>query len=676
MTKEEASIRAEKLRKEIEKHRYAYHVKDESTISDAALDSLKKELFDIENDYPDLLTPDSPTQRVGGKPLEEFKKVSHIKPMVSFNDAFSEGDMRAWFSRLENYLGHKVKPEFYCELKIDGLAIELIYENGLLAKASTRGDGKIGEDITQNVRTIEAIPLAIKDNKENSAFERLIVRGEVFLTKKEFKRINEEQRNKGEKEFANPRNVAAGSIRQLDPKITAMRKLDSFEYDIVSGIDLDRHEDEHKALSSLGFKTNKHNMLCHSLEEVFLFRNSWENEKKRNNLEYEIDGIVVILNDNALYEEAGIVGKAPRAAIAYKFSPKETTTVVKDILFQVGRTGILTPVAVMDPVEVGGVMIAHATLHNMDQIKKLDLRIGDTVIVSRAGDVIPQITGVLKDMRTGKEIETASPTRCPIDGSPVIKDGVFLKCSNRNCGAKHKELLRHFVSRGAFDMEGLGPKILERFMDEGLISDAADIFSLTKGDIASLPRFGEKSADNLIEEINAKKRLPLSRLIYALGIIHVGEETARTLASIFEAGEIGLAEILNKIKKMSADELKDLPDIGPKVAESIIEWFADEKNTRLVMDLDRAGVSAYVERKNGQNLFSGKSFVFTGTLDSMSREEAKKAVRSLGGDVSESVSKLTGFVVAGSDSGSKRERAIELGVKILTEKDFLKMIGR
>ena len=395
MTKEEARRRVEKLKQEINKYRRAYHIDDKSLISDAALDSLKKELFDLENKYPEFITPDSPTQRVGGEPLKEFRKVFREKPMLSFNDAFSEKDITDWLTRVENYLGQKIKPTFYCELKIDGLAIELVYEKGALVEASTRGDGKVGEDITQNVKTVEAIPLKITGTDKYPLPEKLMVRGEIFITKKEFKRINKEQEKGGNKIFANPRNIAAGSLRQLDSAITASRKLDSFEYGIASGVKLSNHHEEHQALEAWGFKTNKHNKLAYSLKEVFDFRDYWNQEKNRAKIDYEIDGIVVLLDDNEIFRRAGVVGKAPRGAVAYKLSPKEATTIVKEIRFQVGRTGILTPVAVMEPVVVGGVTIAHATLHNMDQIKRLGLKIGDTVILSRAGDVIPKIVNCL-----------------------------------------------------------------------------------------------------------------------------------------------------------------------------------------------------------------------------------------------------------------------------------------
>ncbi len=676
MTKAEAKARIEKLKKEISRYRHAYHVLNKSLISDAALDSLKKELFVLEQEFPEFVTADSPTQRVGGKPLKQFIKVGRRSPMLSFNDAFSRGDMEDWFARVENYLGKKVKPEFYIELKIDGLAIELIYEKGLLLQGSTRGDGITGEDVTQNLKTIEAIPLRLSANKLTKLkAKKLIVRGEVFLTKKDFARINREQEKKGEKVYANPRNVAAGSIRQLDPKVTANRKLDSFTYDIVEGFNAKTHEEEHGILHELGFKTNPNNKLVKSLKDVFEFRDYWESH--RDKLPYEVDGIVVIFNDNRAFEEAGVVGKAPRAAIAYKFSPKETTTIVEDIILQVGRTGALTPVAHLKAVEVGGVTITHATLHNYDEIKRLGVKIGDTVVISRAGDVIPQVTKVLKELRNGKEKEFKMGERCPVDGSKVVKDGVIYRCSNPNCGARLRESLYHFVSRSAFDIRGLGAQIIDRFLDEGLISDAADIFILKEGDIESLERFGEKSAQNIVEEINRKKKVSLPRFIYGLGILHIGEETALLLAKKFaESGKKRTISHLGEFyKNISLEELQTIPDVGPKVAQSVYDWFRNEKHTRLLKRLEEVGVELETSKTSVKyKKLAGKTFVLTGAMESMSREKAKEKIRELGGDVSESVSSKTDYVVIGSDPGSKFDKAKRLGVKIIDEKELVSLL--
>ena len=439
MNKKEAQERILKLRKTINRHRYLYHVLDREEISADALDTLKKELTDLEHRFPDLIVKDSPTQRVGGTPLKEFAKVRHEKAMISLNDTFSEKDTKDWLKRLENYLkvgiGENPINGFYCELKIDGLAIELVYEDGYFIRGSTRGDGLIGEDITENLKTVEAIPLTL----EGEFPKRLVVRGEVFMNKKEFKRINKEQAKNGEKIFANPRNMAAGSMRQLDPKITASRKLDSFEYAIVTDLGQKTHEEEHNLLYKFGFKTNSHNKKVETLKEVFEFREFWL--KNREKIPYEIDGIVVILNDGKLFESSGIIGKSPRGAVAFKFSPKEATTVVEDIKIYVGRTGVLTPVAHLRPVSVGGVTISHATLHNADEIERLGLKIGDTVVVSRAGDVIPQVNKVLVELRTGHEREFKMPKNCPIDGSAVTREGVAYRCSNKDCGARFKEFL-------------------------------------------------------------------------------------------------------------------------------------------------------------------------------------------------------------------------------------------
>ncbi|MCL4406186.1 MAG: NAD-dependent DNA ligase LigA [Patescibacteria group bacterium] len=676
MTRQEAKDRIEKLKKEINRDRYAYHVLNKSLIPDEVLDSLKKELFDLELQYPEFITPDSPTQRVGGRPLKEFKKVRHEMPMISFDDAFSEQDMKDWFGRIENYLKMKIDQEFFCELKLDGLSVELVYDKGVFVRGSTRGDGLIGEDVTQNLKTIEDIPLRL----EGDYPDHLVVRGEVILNKKEFERINEEQKEKGGKLYANPRNIAAGSVRQLDPKITASRKMNSFQYDIVVGKNVKTHEEEHGFLKKWGFNINPWSKSAHSMQDIYDFHRHWGEPDRREKLEYEIDGIVVIVNNNRIFDEAGVIGKAPRAAMAYKFSPREATTIVEDIRVQVGRTGVLTPVAVMRPVNVGGTTITHATLHNMDQIEKLDLRIGDTVVVSRAGDVIPQITKVFKDLRVGKEKKFKMPETCPHGCGKVIKEGVFYRCANPKCGAVSRELIRHFVSRPGFNIEGLGPKIIDRFLDEGLISDAADIFDLQKGDIAALERFGEKSAENIVLEIAAKKKVPLSRLVFALGIIHIGEETsgliAKKIGEIAGKRELNIDDIIKSGRRLTLDELQTIPDVGPKVAESVYEWFGNGQNIEFLKRLAKAGVEIEPLRSTGiSGKLKGLSFVLTGTLETMSREEAKKKIRGQGGDVSESVNKKTDYVVAGSEPGSKYDKAKSLGVRIISEKDFLELIG-
>ena len=678
ISKKYAEERIGQLKKIIGKYRYERLTLNKEVISPEAEDALKKELFDLEQEFPEFVTPDSPTQRVGGEPLKQFKKVRHDERMLSFNDAFSKEDVNDWLERLSNFLGRKISGPFYAELKIDGLAIELVYENGILVQGSTRGDGEVGEDVTQNLKTIEAIPLALTNATVNFP-EKLTVRGEVFLNRKEFDAINREQVKKGLKPYANPRNVAAGSIRQLDPKVTASRKLDSFQYDIVTKIGQKKHSEEHEILRRIGFRTNTNNKICGTVNNIFEFHEYWS--RHREKLPYEIDGIVIIADDNSVYNSAGVIGKAPRAAIAYKFSPKEATTVVEDIKVQVGRTGALTPVAVMRPVNVGGVTIAHASLHNADEIKRLGLKIGDTVIIRRAGDVIPQVTKVIEELRTGKEKEFKMPMRCPIDGSKIVQDGVIYRCSSKLCGARHRESLYHFVSRSAFDIRGLGPKIIDRFLDESLISDAADIFEIKEGDIAALEQFGEKSAKKIVKEIENKKKAALNRFIFSLGILHVGEETSQLLAEQaiekleIRNSKLEIADILKYFKNLSITELQNIHDIGPKVAESIQSWFREARNAKLLEKLDDAGILIEaVKRRAGGTRLKGKTFVITGSLESMPRDEAKEKIRQLGGDVSESVSKKTSYVVVGSEPGSKYEKAKELGVQTISEKEFLALL--
>lgn len=653
MDKKEAKERIEKLKETVNHHRYLYHVLDRQEISDAALDSLKKELFDLEQQFPDLVTPDSPTQRVGGEPLKAFKKVKHSQRMLSLNDAFSKEDMEEWLARVGRLLTEQEQKslDFYCELKIDGLAIELTYENGFLKTGSTRGDGNIGEDVTQNLKTVEAIPLYIEEKKD------LIVRGEVFMTKKEFAKLSG---------FANPRNVAAGSIRQLDPKITASRKLDSFAYDLLTDFGEKTHEEKHKTLKNLGFKTNSHNKYCRNLQEVLEFREHWI--KNREKLNYEIDGVVVVINKNEIFEKLGTVGKTPRGAIAFKFPQAEATTKVVDIKVQVGRTGAMTPVAILEPVQVTGITITRATLHNEDEIKRLGLKIGDTVIVGRAGDVIPDIIKVLPELRTGKEKNFHMPEKCPSCGTKLVKlEGeVLLRCPNKNCFAQKRRGFYHFASRSAFNFDGLGPKIIDKLIDEGLVQDPSDLFDLKEGDIAPLERFAEKSAENLINAIQEKREIDLAKFIYALGIRNVGEETAIDLAKYF--GNI------KKLKEAKLEEIDAIKDVGPVVAKSIFEWFNDKENIKFVEKLeDKVKIKSFKVEKENLKL-SGKTFVLTGGLETMARDEAKAKIRQLGGEISESVSKKTDYVIEGTDAGSKADKARELGVKILSEKEFLNLI--
>jgi DNA ligase (NAD+) len=663
MNKNEVEQRIKKLKETINHHRYLYHVLDRQEISDSALDSLKKELFDLEQEYPELITQDSPTQRVGGKPLKEFKKIKHSHRMLSFNDAFSKEDIEDWQERFIKLVPphQKNKIDYYCELKIDGLAIELIYKNGDFITGATRGDGTVGEDITQNLKTVEAIPLTIESKKD------LIIRGEVFITRKEFARINKIQKEKGLPVYANPRNIAAGSVRQLDPKITASRKLDSFAYDLITA-EVETHEEKHKMLKELGCKTNKHNKFCKSLKEVFEFREHWI--KEREKLDYEIDGVVVIINNNEIFEKLGVVGKAPRGAIAYKFPQAQSTTKVLDVKIQVGRTGAITPVAVLEPVQVTGITITRATLHNEDEIARLGLKIGDTVIVGRAGDVIPDIIKVLPELRTGHEKHFKMPEKCPSCEAKLIKlEGeAILRCPNSKCIAKQRRNFYHFASRTAFNIDGLGPKIIDRLFDEGLVNDPSDLFDLKEDDVKSLERFAEKSAENLIKSIQEKKEISLAKFIYALGIRNVGEETAIDLAKHFGG--------IKKIKEAGLEDFEAILDIGPVVSKSIYEWFHDKDSLKFLEKLVKHIKIIAPEHKKGGQKLEGKIFVLTGSLESMSRDEAKAKIRDLGGDTAESVSSKTNYVVVGSEPGSKAEKAKKLGVTILNEKQFLDVLEK
>ncbi len=662
MIKQQTKKRIDQLKKVIRHHRYLEHVLDKQEISAAALDSLKKELFDLEQEYPEFVTPGSPTQRIGGKPLAKFNKVSHIQPMLSFNDAFSQQDMQAWLERISKLFTEKERTQidFYGEPKFDGLAIELVYENGILKNGSTRGDGRVGEDVTQNVKTIESIPLRLSEKLSQISAE-IVVRGEVFISKRNFKKF--------QKQYANPRNLAAGSIRQLDPKITVSRKLDFYAYDILVGITsrpaLTTHQDKHQLLKLFGFKTDPHCCFLKDMRAILQFHQQLQ--KQRDELPYEIDGLVIQINNNKLFEKLGVVGKAPRAAIAFKFPLKQATTLVEDIIIQVGRTGAITPVAVLKPVQIGGVIITRATLHNQDELKRLGVRIGDTVIVGRAGDVIPQVVKVLTDLRTGKEKPFKIPQKCPACATFLKKSQgqALWHCPNKKCQIRRRRQLYHFVSRPAFDIEGLGPKIIDQLLKQGLISDAADLFEFKEGDLIPLERFAQKSAANLVKAISDKRKIPLPRFIFALGIRGVGEETSQDLAQHFGS--------LEKLRKASIQDLEAIHDIGFIIAKSVHHWFRDRDNQRFLTKFKKnvriqLSVGARLPR---QMKLQGKTFVLTGVLKSMTRDQAKQKIRDLGGDISVSVSKNTDYVFAGANPGSKYSKAKKLGIKIINEKQFL-----
>jgi DNA ligase (NAD+) len=675
MTKSEAKKRIEKLRKLIDHYRYLYHVLDRQEISDEAHDSLKHELSDLEKQFPEFVTPDSPTQRVGGEPLSKFEKAEHRVPMLSIDDVFSKAEIEDWEAYLAR-LAPNEKLMYFCELKIDGFAISLLYKDGVLARAATRGNGRVGEDVTGNIKTIESIPLRLEihgNAASKNIARRLLgiankgeveVRGEVFMDKKTFEKVNRKQREIGGKEYANPRNLAAGSVRQLDPELSASRELKFFAYDIVGDLGQTRHSEEHEMARIFGFNTVPYEKICLNSKEILDF---WkEILKAREKLPYNIDGVVISIDKNALFDKLGVAGKSPRGIRAFKFSPKQAATVVLDIKVHVGRTGAITPIAQLRPVEIGGVTVSRATLHNQDEIERLDVRIGDTVIVGRAGDVIPDVIGVIRDLRTGKEKKFKMPPKCPVCGEKLIKtEGVILRCVNKKCPAQTREYLYFFVSKRAFDIERVGPKIIDQLVLAGLILTPADLFDLKEGDLIPLERFKEKSAGNIIKAIEMSKNIPLARFIHALGIRHVGEETAADLAQYFGS--------IKAIQKADIADIKDIPDIGRVVAKEIYDWFKSEHNRNFVKTLIAKGVSIQ-KPEHAVAILKGKTFVFTGTFEKLTRQEAERKVRMLGGDPAGSVSSRTDYVVVGENPGSKYDKARELGVKILSEEDFLKMI--
>lgn len=688
MNKPQVKKRIDKLRETIRYHRYLYHVRDKQEISDEALDSLKHELKQLEDEYPDLVAPDSPTQRVGGKPLEEFEKVKHTQPMLSLEDAFSEEELKDWKDRIQKLVPSQ-DFNYFAEPKVDGFAIALIYENGRFVLGATRGDGETGEDVTKNLKTVDSIPLRIKIHQDLPSWRihekaeevigkgRLEIRGEVFMAKEAFRAVNRERGQKGLEPYSNPRNTAAGTVRQLDPKVVASRDLSFLAYDIITDLGQTKHHQEHQIAEALGFKVDR-GRLCKTLDEVIGYWRGFDD--KRDKLDYQIDGIVVNIDDNDTFQKLGVVGKAPRGAVALKFPPEKATTVVKDIDVQVGRTGILTPVARLESVKIGGVKITRASLHNMDEIKRLDVKIGDTVVVERAGDVIPKITKVIKRMRSGEEQDFQMPKTCPVCTGKVERDEgeVYYRCTNKDCGAVHRQQLIHFVSRKGFNIDGLGEKIIEQLMDEGLVSSPSDLFSLTKGDLVPLERFADKAAENLVESIEKSKQINLVNFIYALGIKHVGEETAFLLAkqAIKRDNEINKPkDLLGAIKSFSKEELENIVDIGPVVAEAIYDYFHNKKNIKLLNNLNKAGVVldvSAIPKTKGE--LENKSFVLTGELEAYTREEAKAKIREQGGEVSSSVSKNTDYLVAGKNPGSKYKQAEKSGVEIIGEEEFIKKI--
>jgi DNA ligase (NAD+) len=661
----------ESLRDRIRHHEYRYYVLDDPEISDAEFDKLINELKKVEAEHPELITPDSPTQRVGGKPREGFVKARHSSPMLSLDNAYSEEELRDWERRVHELTGRS-DVEYMCELKLDGMSLALRYHGGQLERGITRGDGNVGEDVTANVRTVRSIPLSIPKEKLKKAGipEDFETRGEMLMPIAAFRKLNEERAQHGLSTFANPRNFTAGTVRQLEPGITAQRRLDYFPYALLKDgrTYFDRHSKTMDALEAAGFKVNPHRKLAKNLEDVWKFIRSWE--EKRESLPYEIDGIVIKVDRTALQQELGFTGKAPRWAIAYKYAARGGVTQIEDIVPQVGRTGKLTPVAWLKPVPIGGTTVSRATLHNMDEIERLGVKIGDWVEIERGGDVIPKVVKVVDDKdhpRGHKEFHM--PEQCPVCGGNVVRTPgeADHRCVNANCAAKLQGTILHFASRHVMDIDGLGDALVSQLADRGMVKNVADLYRLTKDDLLRLERMGDKSAQNVLDEIAASKKLPLERVIYGLGIRFVGERTAQFLAEHFGS--------LDAIMKASAEELQDVDEVGPRIAESIAEFFSDEHNRQLVNDLRKAGLTLTGEKKEKGTKLARKTFVLTGTLERYSRDEAKKMIEDAGGRVSGSVSKKTDYVVAGSDAGSKLDKARELGVIVIGEDEMETLAG-
>jgi DNA ligase (NAD+) len=656
----------EKLRDTIRHHEYCYYVLDAPEISDAEFDRLMNELKALEAHHPELITPDSPTQRVGGKPSEKFAKARHSSPMLSLDNTYNVDELRNWERRVHELSGRK-DLEYVCELKLDGMSLALHYKDGRLVRGITRGDGTTGEDVTANVRTVRSIPLSIPREKLKKAgipldFE---VRGEMLMPIASFKKMNEEREQKGLSLFANPRNATAGTVRNLEPSITAERRLDYFSYALlVNGATyFDRHWETLNALSAAGFKVNPSRVLAKNFEDMWGFIE--QEETRREKLPYEIDGIVIKVDRTAIQNELGYTGKAPRWAIAYKYAARSGITQVEGVLVQVGRTGKLTPVAALKPVFIGGTTVSRATLHNMDEIERLGLKIGDWVEVERGGDVIPKVNRVLdgKDYPRGHK-SFHMPEKCPVCGGQVVRtEGeADHRCVNANCSAKLRETILHFASRGIMKIEGMGDALVNQLTERGLVKDVADIYRITEADLLKLERMGKKSAQNVLAEIEASKKLPLERVIFGLGIRFVGERTAQFLAEHFGS--------MKALENASEEELQEVDEVGPRIAESIVEFFQEPKNRELVKQLTELGLTMTGKKKERGTKLAGKTFVLTGTLMKYSRDEAKKMIEGAGGKVTGSVSKKTDYVVAGTDAGSKLDKAKQLGVSVVGEEEM------
>ncbi len=664
MTKIEAKKRIDQLKEVIFEHRYNYHVLDKTTMSDAALDSLKHELFVLEQEYPEFVTSDSPTQRVGGEPLEKFEKVTHSRRMLSMEDVFTKDEFLQWVTRLEKFSGKKIS-SFFCMPKLDGLAVSLVYEKGVLVRAATRGNGLVGEDITKNAKTISTIPLKLRSDEIK--FPDLVeVRGEIYFPEKEFKELNSRLHKEGKEEYANPRNTAAGSVRQLDPKVTAKRGLAFVAWDLDGEFGQETTDDEWKILRSLGFIPAPESKKINTFVEIEKHWNLLQ--EKRDGLGYWIDGLVIRVNNIDDYESLGVVGKTPRGLVAWKFPAEEAITVVEAIDWFVGRTGALTPVAVVKPTWVGGTTVQHASLHNIDEIERLDVRVGDTVILYKAGDIIPKIKEVLFKLRSSDSVSVRAPDKCPIceGGVERIEDEVAVYCKNPGCFVQEREAILHAAR--AFEIDGIGPSTISSLLENGLVSTPAELFTINAEEIKDLDGFADLSAEKLVLEIQSKKEIPLSKFILALGIRNVGEQTALDLAEVFGS--------LENFKTSTREKFIAIDGVGDTVAESIVHFFEKEHSKKLLDQYERFGVSVLDHEKIEAGVFVGKSFVLTGTMSKISREEAKKRIQALGGKVSSSVSAKTSFVLVGEKPGSKFEKAKNLGVKILSEEEFLSTLGQ
>jgi DNA ligase (NAD+) len=667
MNRTEAQKKLANLREQIRRHDHLYYVEAQPNISDREYDKLYAELKELESKFPDLVTPDSPTQRVGGQPLKEFKSVRHAVPMMSLDNTYSVEELRVFDNRVRRLLPDE-KIEYVLEPKIDGVSISIRYENGKFTLGATRGDGTTGDDITANLKTIKAIPLTLTKPVT------LEVRGEVYIPVAEFEKLNKEREKAGEPLFQNPRNTAAGSLKQLDPATVAQRPLNAVFYAVAAaeGVKFKKQSEVLDALKKLGLPTHRQWWVCKDIEEVI--KRAEELQKLEAKLPFEIDGAVVKVNGLAQWERLGSTSKAPRFAIAYKYSHEQAQTKLNDITIQVGRTGILTPVAELEPVFVAGSTISRATLHNEEEIKRKDIRIGDTVIIEKAGQVIPAVVGVVKEKRTGKEKIFKMPTKCPVCGGPVHRDPEFVawRCENIACPAQLKRTIGHFASRAAMDIEGMGEVLVNQLVDNKLVRDVADIYSLTVEQLADLERMAEKSATNVVNTIAESKNRELWRLIHGLGILHVGEGGARKLADHFHD--------LDKLASASIEELQQAEDVGPVMAESIHDFFQNPRNQAVIEKLRKAGVRMKASRRSGlpaaTGSFAGKTVVVTGTLKKFSRDEAKEALRKAGATVTDSVSKKTDYLIVGEDAGSKLDKAGKLGLKTLSEVEFVKMLGQ